>query len=244
MMKVTRHKIDILKSTWPSVVFMTFKIVVTEVTIYNRFLRCVAGFDIERGVMIRPEPKPGEFWEAKFCGPNTTFHPGHVVHFQGDQPKTDLPHNTEDIVVRGKAREAEVLKDEAFREALRLAESRSPEKVFGRHLKFDGGKAFVPPGTNCGSLSGLSIDAAGLTLVDQIYKNDHKLRAQLTVDGHVLNLSVAAKDFRQAFDRQGIAGARALLPREGRAHVRLGLARAWDGAPDRCYLQVNGLYAL
>lgn len=221
---------------------MAFKIVVTEVTIYDR-LRCVAGFDLEREVMIRPEPKPGGFWEAKFCGPNTTFHPGHVVVFHGDQPKTPLPHNTEDIVVRGRVRESGVLKDQDFRDSLKRAEIRSPSKVFGRHLQFDGGKAFVRPGADCGSLAGLAIEAGGLVLIDQVYKDDHKLRARLTVDGHVLNLSVAAKDFRQAFDKQGIAGARALVP-EGAAHVRLGLARAWDGAPDRCYLQVNGLHAL
>ncbi|CAN7144744.1 dual OB domain-containing protein [Caulobacter sp. LjRoot300] len=223
---------------------MSFKVVVTEVTIYNRFQRCVAGFDLERGVMIRPEPKAGAFWEAKFCGPNTTFHPGHVLDFNGVRPETALPHNTEDIVVRGKVRELDKLEGEAFTQVLRRAEALSPEKVFGTDLKFDGGKAYVPPGAHCGSLSGLSIDAAQIRLVDQIYKEDHKLRAELTLDGHRLNLSVGAKDFRQAFDKQGLAGASALLPKRGLAHVRLGLARAWDVAPDRCYLQVNGIYAL
>jgi hypothetical protein len=116
--------------------------------------------------------------------------------------------------------------------------------VFGENLLFDGGKAYVPPGSDCGSLSGLAIDVDQLRLVDQIYKEDHKLRAELLVDGHRLNLSIGAKDFRQAFDKQGLAGAAALLPKHGRLHVRLGLARAWDGSPDRCYLQVNGLYAL
>ena len=79
---------------------MAYRIVVTEVTLYGR-LRCVAGFDLDRGVMIRPEPEPAGFWEAKVCGPNTTFHPGHVVEFRGERPQTALPHNTEDIVVGG-----------------------------------------------------------------------------------------------------------------------------------------------
>lgn len=223
---------------------MTFKIVVTEVTIYNKRLRCVAGFDPDRQVMVRPEPAPGAFWEAKFCGPNTTFHPGHVLDFDGARPETPLPHNTEDIVVRGKVRELSKLDGQAFKAVLRQAETCSPQKVFGGNLKFDGGKAYVSPGTDCGSLSGLSVDAARIRFLDQVYKEDHKLRAELSIDGHRLNLSVGAKDFRQAFDKQGLAGASALLPEQGRAHVRLGLARAWDAVPDRCYLQVNGIYAL
>lgn len=222
---------------------MTYRIVVTEVTLYGR-LRCVAGFDLDRGVMIRPEPKPADFWEAKVCGANTTFHPGHVVEFRGRRPSTPLPHNTEDIVVEGRPRRIAVLGADGFRQALERAAAFSPEAVFGDHLRFDRDKAYVPAGAACGSLACQTVEAAGFRLFDQPYRDEHKLRAELKVGGHVLHLGVAAKALKQAFEKAGLAAARDLVPKTGRAQVRLGLARPFKDHPDQCYLQVNGLHAL
>jgi hypothetical protein len=33
-----------------------------------RDLRCVAGWDVNRKIMIRPEPRPAAFWPASYCG--------------------------------------------------------------------------------------------------------------------------------------------------------------------------------
>jgi hypothetical protein len=223
---------------------MAYRIVVTEVTLYGPLLRCVAGFDLDREVMVRPEPEPEGFWEARFCGANTTFHPGHLVRFEGERPDTALPHNTEDLVVRGKPRETGKLTEQDFKQALRAAEALSPDKVFGAHLKFESGKAYVPAGAACGSLAGQTIDAETLRLFDDVYGEGHRLRAKMSVGGHVLNLSVTAKNLKQAFRGQGLPAAQALVPRGGPIHVRLGLARPFKDHPDRCYLQINGLLAL
>ena len=225
------------------VVFMAYRIVVTEVTLYGR-LRCVAGFELDRGVMIRPEPEPAGFWEAKVCGPNTTFHPGHVVEFRGERPQTALPHNTEDIVVGGQPRRIAALSADGFRQVLQRAAAFSPQAVFGDHLRFDRDKAYVPAGAACGSLACQTIDAASFKLFDQPYRDEHKLRAALEIAGHVLHLGVAAKTLKQAFEKEGLAAAQALAPKAGRAQVRLGLARPFKDHPDQCYLQVNGLHAL
>lgn len=223
---------------------MAYRIAVTEVTLYGPLLRCVAGFDLDREVMVRPEPGPARFWEARVCGANTTFHPGHVVSFLGERPPTALPHNTEDVVVSGIPRRTGVLADYAFKRTLTRAEAFSPVQVFGEHLRFDGDKAYVPAGAACGSLACQTVDGAEVALFDQVYKNEHRLRAGLSIGGHVLHLSVAAKNLKQAFENDGLAAAQALVPGDGRVHVRLGLARPFDAAPDRCYLQVNGLQAL
>jgi hypothetical protein len=222
---------------------MAYRIVVTEVTLYGR-LRCVAGLDLDRGMMIRPEPTAAGFWEAKVCGPNTVFHPGHVVEFGGERPPTALPHNTEDIVVRGHPRRVAVLSTDGFRQALTRAAAFSPEAVFGAHLRFDGDKAYVPSGAPCGSLACQSLDAADFKLFEHAYKDEHKLRAELAIGGRVLHLSVAAKSLKQTFEKEGLAAAQVLAPKAGRAQVRLGLARPFKDYPDRCYLQVNGLLTL
>ena len=222
---------------------MAYRIVVTEVTLYGR-LRCVAGYELDRGVMIRPEPEAAGFWEAKVCGPNTIFHPGHVVEFRGERPQTALPHNAEDIVVSGNPRRIAALSADGFRQALERAAAFSPETVFGDHLKFDRDKAYVPAGAACGSLACQIIDAASFKLFEHAYKDDHKLRAELKIGGHILHLSVAAKALKQAFEKEGLAAAQNLTPKTGRAQVRLGLARPFKDHPDQCYLQINGLHAL
>lgn len=222
---------------------VAYEIVVTEVTLYGR-LRCVAGYDRRLGEMVRPEPGPGQFWPAYVCGENTTFHPGHVVRFRGREPETAFPHRTEDVVVDGKPFRSGVLSKADFQAVLRQAAQITPRRAYGSHLTFDGQKAFVPAGASCGSLACQEVDAASLRLTDDAFQDQHKLRVRVTVDGHVLELPVAAKDLKQAFQKDGLEAARALLPRLGATQVRLGLARPFDEKPDRCYLQVNGIHAL
>jgi hypothetical protein len=223
---------------------MTYEIVVTEVTLYGSRLRCVAGYDRERGEMIRPEPEAAGFWPQIVCGPATTFHPGHVVRFQGRKPETAWPHRTEDVVISGDPYWAGTLDSEAFRAVLRKTEHLTARLTFGGNLAFEGRRAFVPAGASCGSLACETMNASDLRLADDAFKDQHKLRVRVVVDGHVLELPVAAKDFKQAFLKDGVEAARALLPTKGRVQVRLGLARPFDEKPDKCYLQVNGIHAL
>lgn len=222
---------------------MVFRIVVTEVTLYGK-LRCVAGFDLDSRRMIRPEPGPAEFWPALVCGPNTTFAPGHVVRFNGNQPQTALPHRTEDVVVRGTPWREAKLNREGFRKILGSARDLSPDAVFQGHLRFDGMKAYVSAGAPCGSLAGLELAAADIRLAERKYHDETKLEAVLDLEGHELHLSVAAKDLKQAYQKEGLKASRSLLGNPDRLHVRLGLARPWKDHPNQCYLQVNGIYPL
>lgn len=221
---------------------MDYRIAVTEVTLYGK-LRCVAGFDLNRGEMVRPEPEAGGFWPALVCGANTTFHPGHVVRFRGEKPDTAFPHRTEDVVAAGKPY-GRAMDAAGFRRVLARCEALTSDAVYGAHLRFDGDKAFVAPGAVCGSLACQTIEASQLRLVQQASREGRRLRAEISLRGHVLRLAVTAKDFKQVFQKDGLDAARALAPRAGRVQLRLGLARPFDEIPDRCYLQINGLHAL
>lgn len=223
---------------------MGYEIVVTEVTLYGSQLRCVAGYDRARGEMVRPEPEAAGFWPRITCGAGTTFHPGHVVRFRGRKPDTAPPHRTEDVVVEGKPFRASVLSVEDFKAVLRQSAFLTTREVYGGHLVVEGLRAFVPAGAPCGSLACETVDAGALRLADDAFKDQHKLRARVTLDGKALELPVAAKDLKQAFQKAGVAAARALIPGGGRLQVRLGLARPFDDRPNQCYLQVNGIHAL
>src|SRR4051794_10573696 len=85
-----------------------YEIVVTYITNYGS-LYCVAGWDLERRHMIRPEP-PGanaaeasKFWGGGFAGPGKIFSVGNAVRFKATRPPADFlfPHATEDRIVAG-----------------------------------------------------------------------------------------------------------------------------------------------
>jgi len=223
---------------------LAYEIVITEVTLYGTKLRCVAGFDLERGEMVRPEPEAAGFWPQIVCGAGTTFHPGHVVRFRGHKPDTDWPHRTEDIVVAGDPIRVGALSAKEFRAVLGKAAALNPQAVFGDHLIIDGVKGYVPAGSRCGSLAGLTVPSETLRFHDDEYEGEHHLRARVIVNGRRLDLSIAAKDLKQAFHRGGLQAVRDLAPRRGPVQVRLGLSRPFVKIPDKCYLQVNGIHAL
>lgn len=222
---------------------MPREIVITDVTMYGK-LRCVAGYDATARVMVRPEPEPQGFWNAVYCGEHSVFHPGRVVEFDGFKPDTPFPHRTEDIVVAGQPTPTGVLSAKAFRTVLAQAADVSVDRVFAERLVFEGSKAYVPAGSECGSLAGLILPVDQVTLFVNEYNGKRRLRVRLPLRGRPVDLSVTAKDFRQIFERQGLDGANALVADSRRIHVRLGLARPWPDYPDRCYLQTNGLYGL
>jgi hypothetical protein len=116
--------------------------------------------------------------------------------------------------------------------------------VFKGQLRFDGFKAYAPAGADCGSLAGLEIPGASLKLAEHRFEGSAKPEAWLQLGGQTLHLSVAAKNLKQAYIKDGLDAARAMLAGADRLHVRLGLARPWQEHPDQCYLQVNGIHRL
>jgi hypothetical protein len=78
-----------------------YRLLITDLTEYGE-LRCVAGWDLDRNKMIRPEPYAGGFWHQSYCGAGRVFTPGNIVTFDANlpEPKTDLPHLNEDRVVQ------------------------------------------------------------------------------------------------------------------------------------------------
>ena len=223
---------------------MRFRIVVTDVTLVGP-KRCVAGFDPVGGRMVRPEQAHKEFWPAYMCGENTVFHPGHVVDFGGAQPAGEFPHRTEDIVVTGQPRRAGKLSSTEFGTVLRKSLSLSPEAVFGRNLVVDRSKAYVPLNAPCGSLAALEVMSKQVVFHQAAsFGGRVKPRAYLPVGGKILDLSITAKSVKQPFQSQGLPAAIAGFSGAERLHIRLGLARPLNDFPDRCYLQINGIYPI
>lgn len=225
-----------------------FRVLITDLTNYGN-LHCVAGWDIDRKKMVRPEPHAGGFWEQTYCGAGKPFAPGNIVTFEAapPNPKTALPHLNEDMVVAAKTIKLEkTLSRISFSTDLAKISALNREKAFAPPVEFANGKAFVRTGTNHTSLVGLAIPSGEVSFTTEKFGDKPpKPRCLIAVPNKApLNLSIAATDLRDIFKKQGDSGLTQLFAGKHDLHIRLGLARGWGAYPDRCYMQVNGIYRL
>ncbi len=225
-----------------------FRVLITDLTDYGSSLRCVAGWDLDNGQMIRPEPRPAAFWDEKFCGPGRVFNPGNIVVFNAEQPipLTDLPHLNEDKVVQGDIAIEQTLSRAEFVSALKGVGSVTAEQAFAAPVQFVNSKGFVRTGTNHPSLRGVLLKSTDVTFSTEKFGNaPAKARCMIRVARLTyVNLSIAGHELREVFRGSGKDGLARLFAGNCNLHLRLGLARGWGDYPDRCYMQVNGLYRL
>ena len=128
-----------------------YRVLITDLTDYGT-LRCVAGWDIDRNVMIRPEPAPAAFWPEDQSGPDKVFYPGQVVGFNAVQPEpaTDYPHFSEDVVVRGDVKLIRKLVAEDYKKILRKI-AVPPTTIFADHVVFQNEKIRNKASSHCSS---------------------------------------------------------------------------------------------
>jgi hypothetical protein len=215
----------------------------TEITNFGG-LRCVAGWDMDRQRMIRPEPRPGGFWPAGRIAPNGPFEIGKAVQFEavGPNPATDYPHLTEDRVVSGKIAAGPQVSNKDFEKVLRGSAFSSLSDLFDGKLILDGDKAYVPRGTACRSLGGLKVDAKGVVI--ETYTNFSgklRLRIKFTDAVGALAPNVTSTRAYELHSAGQIDALNAKISKASSLMLRIGLARAFAQMPDRCYLQVNEL---
>jgi Protein of unknown function, DUF488 len=147
-----------------------YRLLVTEITNFGD-LRCVAGWDLDRSQMIRPEPFPRGFWSSDKTAPGGPFKPGGTANFVAKKPSpsTEYPHLTEDRVVAGEITIGAPLEREAANELLQSVAFSSLDDLFEDNLVVDGEKAYVPVGSECRSLGGLVVPTKGVIV--ESYQN-------------------------------------------------------------------------
>jgi hypothetical protein len=222
-----------------------YRLMITDVTEYGD-LRCVAGWDLDRKQMVRPEPQPASFWPSKETGPNRPFFPGKIVKFAASKPTppTSYPHLNEDRVVQGTVALEQILAPEEFSAALREIQTPTTNTLFGAPVEFSNSKAYISKGTNHPSLQGLRVDRKTIRFFEDDFGGKRRPRCRLTTPNRTVNLSIAATDIRQLFRSEGIAAVARHFNNVDEVHIRMGLARGFGQFPNRCYMQVNGIYGL
>lgn len=224
-----------------------YRLLVTDLTNYGE-QRCVAGVDLDRKVMIRPEPAPAAFWDQRFCGAGNVFLPGNIVAFNAQipNPKTQLPHFNEDRVVTGDVAAVKTLSAEEFKSTLHAMNNLNRDQAFASPVKVDNNKAYLEVGTNRPSLNGLLILRDQIRFTSDTY-GDKPAKPRCIVklrDGGTINLSIAASDLRESFQVGGVRELEKTFSGKDKLIVGLGCARGFGNFANRCYMQINGMFAL
>jgi hypothetical protein len=208
--------------------------------------RCVAGWDIARRCMIRPEPSPGAFWDASFTHANSPFEVGAIASFaiQSTRPKTRYPHHTEDRVVEGQITRFRGPNAGTMIQTLRSIASPHIQNVFNGHLQVENERAFVPLDRHCASLGGVNVAVHKIAMREDLIEGKKRLRCRLMIGNALAYPTVTSIDLRDMHRKYGFQAVRRHVERGNMVHLRLGLSRLFTGIHARCYLQVNGIYGI
>lgn len=235
----------------------TYKLIITDVTRYGD-LFCVAGWDVEDGGMVRPEPhdavanrEASRFWKGDLAGPNRALAAGNLVQLEAKLPPRDFPypHASEDRLVVASTEVAKLQELDA-KGVAKLAEGsvhKSLGEVFGgRLIRSNSGKAYVSAGERVASLGAIEVSPTSVRFYEQRNSQTGKrqLRALIREQGVDYDLSVPADSPRGLFLSDGADAVQAYARECNTLHLRIGLCRPFAAMPDSCYAQVNGLYRL
>jgi hypothetical protein len=234
----------------------TYEIIVTDVTCYGS-LYCVAGWDRLTGQMIRPEPlganatdESSRFWNSGYAGPGKTFAVGNIVSLVAADAFPDFlfPHATEDrmVDISTPISVLGTLDTQGLIAAIAAGVSGSLTAAFdGALIRATSRKAYVPTGNRGRSLGAIEIPSTDITFFEHRWGNDKpKLRARVTSDGLIFDLSVPAEAARARWKSAGLSALKADMQASSRVHIRAGLSRPMSSRPTECYSQVNGVLFL
>lgn len=229
---------------------MRKSIVITDVTRMQAGRVCIAGYD-QQGQCVRPVlPPPGIPETSLYAGPSPIIFPSAKVEFDFIQPTPQPPH-TEDVrYTPASVRFIERQLDERWHKMLTQTLSKSIQTVFEQPILTDPGH-YVMDGKGPRSLGTIKPHRILKAIHEQAPDGKWKYRLGF-VDGeqHTYWLNITDLTWRYRCDQRRSAGelpaniatdlTRTLQAVE--VYLRVGLARGWDKFPERCYLQLTGVY--
>ena len=233
------------------------ELIVTDITRMEGDRVCVGGY-LEDGTAVRPvagRAGPNEVWLRAAGGASVT--PFSVVNLRVYRPPTRLhvPHTEDRAIPATGHRVVRVLSAAEQIALLERSVSPSVRAIFGAEVHADPSGSwgrYVRAGEGERSLG--TIRAGRMLTVHYRHypeRNRWDYRLRFTDEtGEEFQLAVVDLAFRRHLDalrQEGLtpdAAARSVQQRlrQQRVYLRIGLARGWDRHPDRCYLQITGVY--
>ena len=226
-------------------------IVITEVTRMQEGRVCIAGYD-QQGQCLRPVlPPPGIHESKLYSGPRLIIFPSAKVEFEFTQPTPKPPH-TEDIRYDpSSVRFIERQPEERWHKMLEKTLSRSVSDIFEQPIHSERGH-YIMDGQGSRSL-GTIRPARILKTIYEFSQDSQKWKYRIGfIDNEPATywLTVTDLTWRYVHDQQrqngcapsDIASEMTGLLKSKDVLLRIGLARGWEEHPDRCYIQLTGVY--
>jgi hypothetical protein len=217
---------------------------IIEVTEMGSGVYCVAGWSATDARMVRPLPN-GANWTMELLTQIGVV-PGAIIRVEGSgkQSNSAYPHRTEDFPVD--------------RPNIGLL-SHGPGVWFGRQAPplsetlagaFEGNVrrnsvwngclqgVHVLAGAKTRSLWAVKCNRRDLSFIEEF----DKLKCRLYDGNATYKLPVSSRLLKEAWRRGGLTTLTGTLPNGGMLHVRVGLARAFENQPEKCYIMVNDIH--
>ncbi len=231
--------------------------IVTDVTRMEGRRVCVGGY-LDDGSAVRPvvgRSGPDEAWihgaHGGLVAPFTVID----LRISGKPKGIHAPHTEDRLTPERGQRVQRMLTEQERIDLLERTCSPSVRAIFGAEIHAEPTGSwgrYVRKGQGERSLGTIRADAIEDVIYRHYYERgrwDYRLRFR-DGGGAMYQLAVVDLAFRRQLDLlrdSGLApAAAAAAMRDGlgeqRVYLRVGLARGWDKHPDRCYLQLTGVY--
>ncbi len=233
------------------------QMIVTDITRMEGDRVCVGGY-LEDGTAVRPvagRAGPNETWLN--AGRGTPVAPFAVVELRvGRAPKAlSAPHTEDRTISLNGHRVVRRLDRGETQATLERSLSPSVRAIFGAEVHTDPQSPwgrYVRAGEGDRSLGTIRVQhlaTVGYRHYPDRNRWDYRLRFR-DETGEEFQLAVVDLAFRRGLDSLRAGGlspdaaARRTLTalQNQRVYLRVGLARGWDRHPDRCYVQITGVY--
>jgi hypothetical protein len=233
-------------------------VIITDVTRMKKPRVCVAGYLARTNECIRPVYWDGPTEEWLSVNGRIVVRPFAIVEFELKERNPSPPH-TEDCTVDLAHRVGKGMLTPVEQNAfLTKIEDRSVESIFGAKINRESGhehlSAYVRAGEGKRSLG--TIRPKTLSEVfcrEKLGEEGLECRISFTDQtGEEYRLAVTDLSFRRFFDYTSLREGKSISEssrvlgatlRDSRVFFRIGLARPWKKYPDRCYLQITGIYS-
>jgi hypothetical protein len=217
------------------------EVLITDVTVMNGGNYCVAGWSPSDARMIRPLPS-GHHWSGALLAKYGIV-PGSLIHVQpSGKPNGTFPHRTEDTPINSEMIQLVTAGFTDWTGSAAPPTSSTIMEGFSGNVLWNSiwqnirQGVYVSERKQCASLAAIVVDRPRIALREDF----GKLKAIVSDGQDQYKLAVSSRVLREAWEQGGLAAAEAVLPARDRLHVRVGLARTYQGEPVKCYLMLNG----
>ena len=225
-------------------------IVVTDVTRMQEGRVCIAGYD-QHGHCIRPVlPPPGIHETSLYFDSQLIIFPSAKIEFEFTEPTPQPPHSEDVRYDPDSVRFIERQPEERWHRMLGATLSKSVNAIFEQPILTDPGH-YVMDGRGPRSLGTVRPRQITQVIYERSLENKWQYRLRFEDgDQAAYRLTITDLswryycDFRreQGDSPQQVATSLLRVLQSSEVYLRVGLARGWEKFPDRCYLQLTGVY--